>query len=85
MVGQISVRFKSNQKAVEVEKAKKVPIEIVVEDNLWQTESQMEQVLNSEQYKIKVNKMMAPVANYYKFLAPQFTIPNSSEAVHPIL
>lgn len=85
VVGQIAVRFKSNQKAVEVEKAKKVPIEIVVEDNLWQNESQMQQILNSEAYKIQVNKMVAPVANYYKFLAPQFNTVNSSEAVHPIL
>ena len=62
-----------------------MPVEVAVEDTRWHNQAMFEVLANTQMYKINENKMVSPVASYYNIQAQQFSIPNSAEAVHPIL
>jgi len=64
---------------------KKVPLEISIEDPDWHTKNMFETTLNKKNFHITENRMVAPIASSYKFMAKQFTEPNTSESHHKIL
>lgn len=72
VLGSISLKIKSNIKQPpNLEKSKKLPFEVSVEDQRWHGGPKFfDVVLNQQNLKITESKMVSPVVSYYRFKAP---------------